>query len=141
LTFNPADFYSLSQWLVGTRTDESALRTAIGRAYYTVHLSAVEKAKVSRGYQPKGAGDEHGAIIRHLKVGRTTSLANQIEFLRMLREHADYHVTFDSTIVPRQCDLCAKATKASAPAPSVTIADWNNACAITSNCITLIAKL
>ena len=140
MTFNPNDFYTLAVWLSGAKPDEGGFRTAIGRAYYAVHLLAVEKAK-ARGFEPKGTGDDHRGIINYLKTGRTSGLASRIISLRMLREHADYHLDFSQTIVLRQCDLCNKAQKASASAPTVTATDWQEAKTLSDSCLPLIEKL
>jgi hypothetical protein len=140
LAFNPKEFHSLAIWLSGAKNDECGFRTAIGRAYYAVHLSALDKLK-TKGYEPKGVGDDHGALIRYLKAGRTTGLAYRIDALRMLREHADYHLDFAKTAKPRQCDLCDKAQKESAAAPTVTIKDWDNAKENSDRCFPLIEKL
>jgi hypothetical protein len=141
LAFDPKEFYALAVWLTGANNTESCLRTAIGRAYFAVHLSALEKATSKKGYQPKGVGDDHSALIRHLRQGPTSGLANRMNSLRMLREHADYHLDFRQTSIPRQCDLCDKAQQQLAPAPTVTSKDWENAKEISERCFPAIDKL
>lgn len=140
MPFNPRDFYDLAVWLVGTKIDESALRTATGRAYFAVHLLALQKLK-AKGWEPTGRGDDHSAVIRYLKRGTTTGLANRMNQLRMFREHADYHLDFSRTATPRDCELCEKAQRASFTAPTVTVDDWGNAKEISERCFPFIDKL
>jgi len=89
--FAATDFHTLALWLIQNRTDEASLRTAISRVYYAGHLLAVQRL-MTRGWEPKGTGEDHRGVIRELRRGRTRHLADKLTLLLELREHADYHL-------------------------------------------------
>jgi len=101
--FVPSDFYEFAAWLIETRQDEAALRTAISRIYYASHHLALQRLVAKGSFEPKGTGDDHQGVIRTLRKGKTTNLGNYLDSLRRLREHADYHV--DQTMGDF-CSLC-----------------------------------
>ena len=92
MPFDAAEFNSLALWLIDQRTDESSLRTAISRVYYAGHLLAVQGLKRKKGWEPKGTGENHRGVILELRAGTTRGLSDRLNQLRMLREHADYHL-------------------------------------------------
>ena len=139
--FPPREFHTLALWLVGQKTDEASLRTAISRLYYACHLLAKHSLIEKRKWTPSGRGDDHSGVIRELRRGKTTGLGNYLDSLRTLREHADYHV---DAAVPgaENCTVCKKMRESSSPPPQfVNIEHWNNAKGISDRCLSLIDRL
>lgn len=142
MPFDPGDFRKLALWLVEQRSDESSLRTAISRTYYAGHHLAVDRLKQKRNWSPTGTGRDHIEVIRQLKPGKTSGISNYLDELRMLREHADYHLESSESVSNRGCSFCKK-IRESAPtgAPNVTMGHWQNAKEVSDRCFSLLAKL
>ena len=87
----PEDIRALGDELT-QRADAAALRAGVSRLYYANHLFAVATVAPKLNIPLKGTGDDHGAVIRGLKRGKTTGVANLLDKLRSYREHADYHI-------------------------------------------------
>lgn len=83
--FNPDGFFTVARQLTSDSVGEANLRTAVGRAYYSVFLVARNRL---------GVGDKtnvHAKVIARLKaVDRTAG--DQLDRLRDLRELADYEL-------------------------------------------------
>jgi hypothetical protein len=141
--FDAAEFNNLALWLVEQRTDESSLRTAISRVYYAGHLLAVQALKRKRGWEPKGTGDDHGRVIRELRAGTTRGLSDRLDQLRMLREHADYHLEASESVSNRGCSFCKRIRESSKSAgdQNVTLDHWQNAKEVGNTCFSLLGKL
>lgn len=141
MSFDARNFYDLALWLIEQKTDESYLRTAISRTYFAGHLRAVQKL-TKRGWNPKGKGEDHGGVIRELKRGRTTQLSNYLNHLRMLREHADYHLDSFGPGGEQDCQFCRKVRESSALTDqNVTLSHWQDAKEVGERCFPLIEKL
>lgn len=124
MPFDPINFYNLADWLVGQKKDESSLRTAIGRVYYAGHHIAKDKL-IQKGWEPKGTGADHGGVIRELKQRKVSKLGNQLQVLRELREHADYHLEASNTVYNQYCKYCADIRKISSSSdPVVRMSHW-----------------
>ena len=137
MPFDAKSFYDLAIWLVNQKPDESSLRTAIGRVYFAGHLLAMQKL-VYKGWVPKGSGEDHGGVIRELRKGKTTGLSVRLNHLRMLREHADYHLGSGA----EDCELCQKSRQSSpASDQEVTTDHWSDAKETGERCLPLIEKL
>lgn len=84
---DPLAFLALARELAGQGADEAKLRTAVGRAYYTLFLIARDKTGV------KGKKHVHEKVISAVK-GRSgyRAVGDQLAKLRRLRVYADYHM-------------------------------------------------
>jgi hypothetical protein len=127
VSFDAQHFNELAHWITDQRDDEASLRTAINRVYYAAHLLAREKL-ISRGeLVPKGTGDDHWQVIKTLRPGKTRGLADMLDELRRLRQHADYHLNPDETAANEGCRHCKKVREASGSFPLVNQTHWNDA--------------
>ena len=143
MPFDAAEFNSVAVWLIDQRTDESSLRTAISRVYYAGHLLAVQGLKRKKGWQPKGTGDDHRGVILELRAATTRGRSDRLNQLRMLREHADYHLDASESASNRGCSFCKKIRESSRSAgdPNVTLDHWQNAKEVSGTCFSLLTKL
>ena len=57
---------------------------------------------------PSGKGDDHGLVIRELRTRRFRDRADELRYLKDLREHSDYHVNADRSVVNENCQLCER---------------------------------
>jgi hypothetical protein len=86
-SFDSALFLDLARELA-ERSDEAALRTAVGRAYYAAFLIAKQRTMV---VQKEGVHDEVRSRVRN-RPPRGKHLADQLRELFQLRNVADYEV-------------------------------------------------
>ena len=85
-SFDPRRFIALARALGGAvPSDEAQLRTAIGRAYYTLFIIARDNLRI--------AGEEgvHAQVIYQLRR-QDRRIGDQLDFLRHLRTIADYEL-------------------------------------------------
>lgn len=98
---DPADFYRVACDLPKQSTDESYLRTSVGRGYYACfHLAKVAAEKKWSWVEP-GDG-RHRALVRLLKARGSAAISDQLRDLLDMREHADYHL--DNVVDPQYCE-------------------------------------
>ncbi len=83
--FDPRLFLALARDLSASGAEERHLRTAAGRAYYTVFLIARDKLGVVV------VQDVHTEVIRALRA-RNRAWADQLASLRRIRVAADYEL-------------------------------------------------
>jgi hypothetical protein len=84
--FNPLDFLGVGRELAASH-EEAKLRTAVGRAYYSVFLGARDKAGV------RGRRDVHAQVIRAVRRRSGFRAAgDKLDSLRRLRIVADYEL-------------------------------------------------
>src|SRR6266511_5102796 len=91
--FEGADFFAVAKQLSGqvaAPAPESIQRTAIGRAYYACYSAARESFVASQVWQDKKKASH--AAVRRAAQKKDPTLASWLDTLRVLREHADYHV-------------------------------------------------
>lgn len=104
--FDPEDFFKLGQTLAVNLKDEASQRTAIGRAYYSCHLTArdrlygVDAPTLTNAERKKIAGTQHvgnhtvviKAILKksNLPSGTAKRISDQLGELKEMREQADY---------------------------------------------------
>lgn len=140
MAFDPDDFQRLADWLAAQRTDEASVRTSISRLYYSAHLIATHRAFMKGWFLPTGRGGDHGAVIRALrnKIGRVR--ADQLERLRELRDHADYHLDCAQGPFNDDCEICEELRESSA-SEAVTSKQWQEASEIGARFLPLIRKL
>jgi uncharacterized protein (UPF0332 family) len=85
MTFDPTEFLRVANALA-EHSDEASLRTAVGRAYYSVFLQARERLGI-RGQRRH----IHGLVIAGLRrVDR--KVGDQLDKLEKLRGTADYEL-------------------------------------------------
>ncbi|HEV3109083.1 MAG TPA: hypothetical protein VGY99_01205 [Candidatus Binataceae bacterium] len=108
MPFAAKDFYDLALWLSSQRPDESSHRTGISRIYYAAHLTARDKLSQKGWLMPSGKGDDHGLVIRELRRRRFSNRADELRYLKDLREHSDYHVDADRSVLNEDCQLCER---------------------------------
>jgi len=86
-SFDPLCFHELACSLADQSSDEACLRTAVGRAYYTVLLIARDRSGI-----PPGRRRASKETIRKVKkADRATG--EKLGWLLRLREEADYNLT------------------------------------------------
>ena len=88
-SFDPQEFLRVADSLVSQDTSEASLRTAVGRIYYAVFLTARETLGVS------GRSRIHGRVIGELRR-RDRYAGGQLEKLEGLRVVADYQLDVQS---------------------------------------------
>ena len=142
MAFDPKNFYTLAQWLVGQKNDEPSLRTAISRVYYAAHHIAASRLVQKGSWAPRGFGDDHRSVINTLKRGKLTQRGAELEALLTLREHADYHLDASITIGNQNwCPHCKKIRSSSSPSDVVTNEHWKEVATIAGKCIPLLEKI
>lgn len=83
--FDPIDFLQIAGMINYQLSGEAALRTAVGRAYYSLFLIARQRTGI-------GAGPNiHQRVIREVKK-RDATTGQQLDTLRRLRTTADYEM-------------------------------------------------
>ncbi len=87
MTFDPSEFLNVASELARNPHDEASLRTAVGRAYYSVFLQACEKLGI-RGRRRR----VHGFVIGRLRHDDPAA-GNELAKLETLRGEADYEMT------------------------------------------------
>lgn len=95
MAFDPSEFQRIAHQIADSR-DEAALRTAVGRLYYSAFLKARGKLyptgripRRRRRRQPHNRRGIHAIIVDDIK-DRSWSLGTQLDELRWLRVQADY---------------------------------------------------
>lgn len=83
--FDPAQFLRVAAMIGSSEANEAMLRTAVGRAYYAVFLTARDRLGVVISEKV------HSEVIR-LLTRRDRKLGNQMFFLLNLRLAADYQM-------------------------------------------------
>ena len=142
MALDPKEFYKLAQWLVDQKKDEASLRTAISRTYYAAYHIAAIRLFQKGNWVPQGLADDHGGVIRALRQGRLRQRGEELEALRILREHADYHLDATSTIGKQErCMHCIKIRSSSTPSDVVTSEHWKEVATIAGRCIPLLEKI
>jgi hypothetical protein len=88
---------SLQQQAGNAADQESALRTALSRAYYGAFCYARNYARDWLGFHPRYDGDDHGRLREHLKRRRRRAVSDKLHRLREWRNESDYQdeLTFD----------------------------------------------
>lgn len=90
--FDPEEFwqYAIS---VLSRNDlsECEARVAAGRAYYSFFLTERERLKANN-VEFRGQAQDHSQAIRSLRERRKDGIADRLQALSRLREHADYEL-------------------------------------------------
>jgi uncharacterized protein (UPF0332 family) len=87
MTFDPNEFLNVANKLAQNAQDEASLRTAVGRAYYSVFLQACEKLGI-QGRRRR----VHGFVIGRVRHNDPAA-GNQLAKLEALRGEADYQLT------------------------------------------------
>lgn len=119
MPFTAKDFHTFAIWLAEQKSDEASLRTAISRAYYAGYHLAAQRMQ-TKGWEPKGKGDDHGSLIAAMRRGgRTKQLGDILYDLLEFRRHADYHLEAAATVSNDYCSHCKKIRESSSPADSV----------------------
>ena len=107
MPFDPRDFLSLAENLASASTaNEADLRTAISRAYYAVHLRARETLFAAGQLQGTKSQADHRTVISKLR-SRGGSLGDQVDWLRVRRNRADYRL--GSPVAAKAQDIIAVA--------------------------------
>lgn len=89
---DPFDFLKFAKALAASDQSEVALRVAVGRAYYAVHIFARIKLKL-----PRNADDAHAAVIERIKrIRGYYGVADKLGMMRRLRTVADYEMMPES---------------------------------------------
>jgi hypothetical protein len=146
VTFPGNNFFDLATWLCGSgsgsggqRTDEAAIRTAIGRAYYAAYLLARE-ALVHKRWTPNGSGSDHKAVPDELKLRGEIQLSGDLRKLHRLRGHADYHLQNNSGYSKTTCQYCKKHKASGSTGAVVTIDHWLEAVTLANTLIPALQK-
>jgi hypothetical protein len=140
MSFVTKDFYDLSIWLTSQRADEASRRTGISRIYYAAHLTARERLSQKGWIKPTGKGDDHSLVIRELRTRRFKGRADELRYLKELREHSDYHLSASRTDLNESCELCEK-VRGSSPSDVVSAEHWREALEVSRRLLPLLEKL
>ena len=84
MPFDPERFWRLANELAQSPADEARLRTAVGRAYYSIFLIARDNMKI-----PDTTEKVHGEVIWRLRNYRR-AYGDQLAKLQRWRTNADY---------------------------------------------------
>ena len=90
--FDEKQFYDFGFEIAKAYAHEAAYRTAIGRIYYACYLTGAKAAKNKGWFSPQYSAGDHSALRRALKAQAKDALADKLQDLYVLREHADYHI-------------------------------------------------
>lgn len=85
------------------RDEEPWIRTAIGRFYYAALIASREYCEDHLGYVRTRLGREHAEVPR-LLVHNSTDIADQLLFLRSIRNAADYDLHLSIATMHRNLD-------------------------------------
>jgi len=140
MSFVSRDFYDLALWLTSQRADEPTRRTGISRIYYAAHLTARERLSQKGWLMPTGKGDDHGLVIRELRARRFKDRADELRYLRELRDHSDYHLSASRSALNESCELCEKVRESSST-EVVSAEHWREAFEIGRHLLPLLEKL
>lgn len=89
--FNPLDFLDMAEELKSA-TDETKIRTSIGRAYYAAFLYAREWLR-GKNWSLYGDGRDHREVPKGLKHYKGRKLKGKMDSLRRnYRNEADYNL-------------------------------------------------
>jgi hypothetical protein len=127
MPFDPETFNKVARVIMASSPDEAKIRTAIGRLYYAAHLTARE-GLANRGWKPIGQGADHREVIQKLSaMSGHKKDADKLEYLKQLREHADYHLEVTKSALNQACGLCRDIRKRGLAANPVTLWHWQEA--------------
>jgi hypothetical protein len=85
------------------RDEEPWIRTSIDRFYYAAFLASREYCEDHLGYVRMRFGREHGEVPR-LLMHRDAHIADQLLFLRSIRNAADYDLNLSKETMIRNLD-------------------------------------
>lgn len=138
MSFEAREFYTFALQLVKDNAPEVAIRTAISRAYYAVHLIARARLFKKGWWEPTGRGDDHGRLIHALRQ-KQRARGESLNLLRRYREHADYHLESSDSPFNKECEFCEELRKTpSVPQVVVTQNHWKD---VQENCERLLRYL
>ena len=88
MSFDPESFYHLAEKLYASDDSESALRTVIGRAYYSAFLIAKKHSPIN-----STSGSVHELVCTFYKNSddpAKAAIGNRLDNMRKTRNEADY---------------------------------------------------
>lgn len=98
MTFDWANYLHLAEELVRSKdkrlSEETYMRTAISRSYYSVFCTARNHARDREGFIPSRTGDDHGKVISHFRGAgdyKRRKIGTDLDRLRIDRGKADYN--------------------------------------------------
>src|SRR5260370_20655517 len=126
MPFDPSTLNKVVAAVTASAADEAEIRTGIGRLYYAAHLTAREGLR-KKGWTPTGRGGDHSLVIQELSSRQYRKESDQLEYLKQLREHADYHLEVTSSILNQACRLCRTIRRTGPAGNAVTLTHWQEA--------------
>lgn len=97
MSFDWTEFLNLAEALLNSPevlgSREASLRSAVSRAYYAAHKSALNREASSGAYSPYGGGSDHMGLIKHFQKSTSRSkkaVGITLDRLRTNRAKADY---------------------------------------------------
>lgn len=89
--FDPDLFWQFAETLIKeSSVDECKCRTAAGRAYYAFFLTVRNALETRHKVGFTHSGTDHSQVIRELRHRQREQMADALDELLRLREHADY---------------------------------------------------
>ena len=96
-SFEPNEFLQIARRLARENSQASS-RTAVGRIYYALFLTARESLLDRVGASFTNSGQDHGSVYRALR-SQNRAIARRFDQLRRLRGLCDYDLTVRITKV------------------------------------------
>jgi len=92
MNFNWEDYLSLARRLrdQNTNPDESALRSAVSRAFFSAFCKARNFGRDNENLQVRGNVDDYGIVIAHFSKGKRAKVGTLLGELRQWRNLCDY---------------------------------------------------
>lgn len=87
--------FALQQQAAAGLPREAALRSAISRAYYAAFCHARNYAHERHGLQLRYTADDHGLVKKHFMTRRARTVADRLDWLRIVRNKCDYQDALD----------------------------------------------
>lgn len=95
--FDPEQFWQYAtRMLADEELSECEARVAAGRAYYAFFLTVRERLRAAN-VEFRGQAQDHAQAIRVLRDRRKDGIADRLQALSRLREHADYDLDSELT--------------------------------------------
>lgn len=97
MPYNWTEFLDLARFLQGGAgegyTEQAALRSAVGRAYYAAFNYACVHAEDNLSFNRTRTGDDHSLLRQHLQTRGKSEIAALLDDLRLWRNTCDYDDT------------------------------------------------
>jgi len=95
MPFDWREYLNLAQFLFDNAdkssfSEQSALRSAVSRAYYAAFCYARDYAQAKQGFMPDFTAEDHTRIRIHFEQKQMINMADRLDRLRHWRNQCDY---------------------------------------------------